>query len=145
MTSLPTNIQEMLNSYSQLRLIDHCVASTCRCGNPQRLIVVQLILQPHGRGLTHPTSHSSFVLLHLLISITIIFLPKELTRNGLRDSANSFHFHSLSHTRWLCSEWGQMTFAPRLPSPPLDLSDSESAIFHIFLLIFFYIVAGTLR
>lgn len=38
-----------------------------------------------------------------------------------------------------------MTFAPRLPSPLLDLSDSKRAIFHIFLLVFFYIAAGTLR
>lgn len=52
---------------------------------------------------------------------------------------------TLTHTCRLCSERGHMTFAPRLPSPPLDLSDSKSAIFHIFLLVYFYIVAGTLR
>lgn len=52
----------------------------------------------------------------------------------------------LTHTHvGFCSERGQMTFAPRLPSPPLDLSGSKSAIFHIFLLVYFYIVAGTLR
>lgn len=133
MTSLRTNIREMLNLYGQLRLIDHCVASTCRYGHPQRLIAVQLILQPHGRGLTHPASHSSFVLLHLLISITIIFLPKELTRNGLRESANSFHAPSLSHTH-TCMLVVQPAGANDIcaaspPSPLLDLSDSKS--FHI--------------